>query len=60
MIFFSMIGMFNAEKVLQRCAGKYLTGSDMDSALIESNVFSPKALNSVLSGGHCVRALAGM
>ena len=42
---FPMIGMFHAEKVLLRCAGKYLAGCGMDSAMIESYVFGPK---------HCI------
>ena len=54
---FPSIGMFHAEKVLLRCAGKYLTGIGMDSAQIESNVFAHEILNSVRSDRHYERAL---
>ena len=54
---FPMLGMFHFVKVLLRCAGRYLSGSGMDDALIESEVFGPKT---VLSGGHYVRLLKGM
>ena len=57
---FPMIGMFHAEKVLLRCAGKYLAGCGMDSAMIESYVFGPKTLYMVLTASHYVRALTGM
>ena len=50
---FPSIGMFHAEKVLLR----YLTGSGMDSAQIESNVFGHEILNSVQSDWHYERAL---
>ena len=48
---FPMLGMFHFAEVLLRCAGKYLCGSGMDDALIESEVFGPKTLSTVLSGG---------
>ena len=38
---FPMLGMFHFAKVLLRCAGRYLTGSGMQDALIESGVFGP-------------------
>ena len=57
---FPMLGMFHFAKVLLRCAGKYLTGSGMGNALIESEVFGPKTVSTVLSGGHYVRSLKGM
>lgn len=57
---FPMLGMFHFAKVLLRCAGRYLTGSGMEDALIESEVFGPKTVSAVLSGGHYVRSLKGM
>ncbi len=39
---FPMLGMFHFVKVLLRCAGRYLSGSGMSDALIESEVFGPK------------------
>ena len=57
---FPMLGMFHFAKVLLRCAGRYLCGSGMDDALIESEVFGPKTLSTVLSGGHYVQSFKGM
>ena len=57
---FPLLGMFHYQKVLLRCAGRYLTGSGMDYALIESSVFGPKTLNTVMSASHYVCALSGM
>ncbi len=47
---YPMMGMFHMAKVLLRCAGKYLTGSGMEDALIESEVFGKRVLQSLLSG----------
>ena len=40
--------------------GKLLRGSGPDDALIESGVFGPGVIESVLNGSHYVRALIGM
>ena len=45
---------------LLRCAGRYLTESGIDDALIEGKVLRKKVLVSVLSGGHYVRSLHGI
>ena len=39
---FPKLGMFHFYKVLLRCAGRYLTGSGAEDAVIESEVFGPK------------------
>lgn len=49
---FLMLGMFHMAKVLLRCAGRYLSGSGVDDALIECEVFGKKTLAAVLSGSH--------
>ena len=43
-----------------RCAGKYLRGSGAEEAFIESRIFGPKILESVLSGGHYYRSFNGL
>ena len=57
---FPMLGMFHFAEVLLRCAGRYLCGSGMDHALIEREIFGPKTLATVLSGGHYVQSFKGM
>ncbi len=57
---YPMLGAFHMAKVLLRCAGRYLSGSGLDDALIEAEVFGKKTLVSVLSGGHYVRSFQGM
>ena len=37
-----MLGMFHYAKVFLRCAGRYLSGSGVEDALIESEVFGKK------------------
>ena len=57
---FPVLGMFHFAKVLLRCAGRYISGSGLDDALIECGVFGPKTLSTVISGGHYVRSFKGM
>ena len=54
------MGAFHYAKVLLRCNGKYLSGSGMDDALIESDIFGKKTLPTVLAGGHYVRSFQAM
>ena len=53
---FPKLGMFHFAKVLLRCAGRYLTGSGMEHALVESEVFGPKQFRLfslvVITSGH--------
>ena len=35
-----------------KCAGKYIRGSGAEDAFIETQIFGPKTLESVLNGGH--------
>lgn len=57
---YPMMGMFHMTKVALRCAGRYITGSGIDDALIECDIFGIKTLDSVLKGKHYVRAFHGM
>ena len=57
---FPMLGTFHMAQVLLRCAGRYITGSGLDDALIEGQVFGKKTILSVLSGGHYIRSFQGM
>ena len=57
---FPMMGAFHMTKVALRCAGKYITGSGMDDALIEVEIFGSKTVQSVLHGIHYARSFQGM
>lgn len=46
---FPMIGMCHMAKVLLLCAGRYLSGSGVDNALTECEVFGRRTLAAVLS-----------
>lgn len=55
-----MLGPFHWTKVLLRCAGRLFAGSGIDDALRECEVFGPLVLDTVINGGHYVRALTGV
>ena len=57
---YAMLGAFHYTKVLLRCTGRYISGSGLDDALIEADIFGKQTLNSVLSGSHYYRSLQGM
>ena len=57
---FLCLGPFHWTRVLLRCQGKLLQGSGPDDALVESTIFGPGVIESVLNGSHYVRALTGM
>ena len=42
------------------CAGRYLSDSGVEDALIECEVFGKKTLSAVFSGSHYVRSFQGM
>ena len=50
---FPVLGMFHYTKVLLRCAGRYLSGSGAEDALIECEVFGKQVLHSVLAESLC-------
>ena len=49
---FPMMDAFHMTKVALKCAGKYITGSGMDDALIEAEIFDSKTVQSVLNRTH--------
>ena len=55
-----MMGMFHWVKVLLKCAGRYLRGSGIEDALIETEVFGKLTLKFVLEGTHYVRSFQGL
>ena len=56
---FAAMGPFHWGKVLMRCNGKLMRGSGFEDAFVETGVFGPGVLETVLSGGHYYRLLAG-
>ena len=52
-----MFGSFHTEKVIEHCIGKYLRGSGMEDALVETGVFGVKAVESMMNGSHYIRSL---
>ena len=56
---FAAMGPFHWGKVLMRCNGKLMRGSGFEDAFVETGVFGPGVLETVLSGGHYYRSLAG-
>ena len=57
---FPMLGTFHMAKNACRCAGKFLRGSGIEDSLIESEIFGPKVLETVLGGTHYYRSLKGL
>ena len=55
-----MMGIFHWVKMLLKCTGRYIRGSGIEDALIETEVFGKLTLNSVLEGNHYVRSFHGM
>lgn len=47
-------------KVSLKCAEKYITGSGIDDALNEADIFCSKTVHSVLNGTHYVGSFQGM
>ena len=57
---FPMVEIFHMAKVSLHCAGKYLKGSGIDTALVLSKAFGVNTLEAVLSGSQYERSLIGM
>ena len=47
------------EKVVLACLGSFLKESGAKNVFVETEVFRPVAIDSVLDGGHHVRAKRG-
>ena len=57
---YPMLGTFHMTKSALKCAGKYIRGSGAEDAFIETQIFGPKTLESVLNGGHYYRSFCGL
>ena len=57
---FPLMGISHMARVALHCAGKSFEGSGIDIALILTKSFGSNTIESLLSGGHCVRSLLGM
>ena len=55
-----MLGGFHMEKAFEHCIGKYMKGSGIEDALVETGVFRPNVVEAVVAGSHCERSLRGM
>ena len=53
------LGGFHMENVVLASLGSFLKESDAKNVFVEIEVFGPVAINSVLDGGHYVRAKRG-
>ena len=52
-----MLGSIHTAKVVEHCIGKYLRGSAVEDAHIETGVFGVKAVESMMNGSHYIRSL---
>ena len=51
------LGVFHMAKCVQHCIGKYIRGSGLDDALVETQVFGKKVTEQELNGTHYIRSL---
>ena len=56
----SMMGGFHMAKTVMHCVGKYLRGSGMEDAFVETKTFRLKVAQLVMEGSHYVRAFRGL
>ena len=49
---FLELGGCHMEKVVMTCPGKYLKGTGIDKVLINTEIYGPISLETVLNGGH--------
>ena len=55
-----MLGGFHMAKCVQRAIGKYIKGTGLEDALVETGVFGVKVMESVIGGTNYVRSLRGI
>ena len=55
-----MLGSLHTAKVVEHCIAKYLCGSDVEDALVETCMFGLKAVESMMNGSHHIRSLRGI
>ena len=53
----SCLGGFHMTKCVQHCIGKYIRGSGLDDALMETQEFLENVIEQVLNGTHYTRSL---
>ena len=51
------LGGFHMAKCVQHCTGKYIRGSGLDDAFVETQVFGKKVIEQVLNSTHYIRSL---
>ena len=54
------IGGFDMEKILISCCGSYLKECGVENVFVESDVFGPGVVQSVMSGSNYIRGRKGM
>ena len=54
------MGGFHMAKAAMLCVGKYLRGSGIEDAFVETEAFRLKVVQSVMEGSHYVRAFRGL
>ena len=54
------LGSFHTTKIIINCLGQYLEDSGIVEALIMTEVFGPKIVETVLKGSHYLRGVRGM
>ena len=48
------------EKVVMACLGKYLKGTDIDKVLINTEIYGPISIETVLNGDHYAEGLQSL
>ena len=51
------VGRFHMVKCMHHCIGKYIQGSGLDDALVETQVFGKKVIEQMLNSTHYIRSL---
>ena len=52
-----MLGGFHTTQCAQRCKGKYINGTDLEDALVQTGAFGFKVMESILAATNYVRSL---
>ena len=55
-----MLGSFHTAKVVENLICKYLRGSGVEDAVVETGVFGLNAVKSLMNGSHYIRSLRGI
>ena len=56
----AMLGGFHIAKCVQRCIGKFIKGTGLEDAFVETDVFGVKVMESILAATNYVRSLRGI